>query len=208
MHVLHISSYVPCRNDLLWAQVSPVSLKRRGMATTEGCHLHRVRPHQAVKLTASPLATARAADVFCQGRRGRDQDGTSSYGNSTGKYWSSFWILGIYATWYDLFWPLDVGCDICDIWICDICYQCFANFYPHLIFCFGCCLVRPQQTQTSAPAGWMPSIAQSADFLTLRVLLLRINSAAMGLLGHFFHRKSQHGMKEEWGWFHAIYAMI
>lgn len=52
------------------------------MATTEGCHLHRVRPHQAVKLTASPLATARAADVFCQGRRGRDQDGTSSYGGS------------------------------------------------------------------------------------------------------------------------------
>ena len=43
---------------------------------------------------------------------------------------------------------------------------------------------------TSAPAGgWMPSIAQSADFLTLRVLLLRINSAAMGLLGHFFVAK-------------------
>ena len=55
------------------------------MAATEGCDLHRVRPHQAVKLTASPLATAVGLLMFFVRVDAEDKkkDGTSSYGNST-----------------------------------------------------------------------------------------------------------------------------
>lgn len=183
----------PCSQRFaFWAQVSPVSLKRRGMATTEGCHVHRVRPHQAVKLTVSPLATAVGLLMFFVrvDAEEKKEDGTSSYGNSTDVIFLNFRNLCNLIRLV-----LAIGCWLWYLWY-FLGHQCFANFYPHLIFCFGCCLVRPQQTyrHRHLPVGGCQALLSRRIFSPSGCCSWGLIQQPWGFLGISFLQRKKNSM--------------